>query len=80
MRARTADDLGQRLERERARRFVGRAPELELFAARLEASSRSEIARDRDALFSVLWVHGPGGIGKSTLLRNLTAAARKADF
>jgi hypothetical protein len=62
MRARTADDLGQRLERERARRFVGRAAELELFAARLEASSRSEIARDRDALFSVLWVHGPGGI------------------
>ena len=32
-------DLGQRLERERARRFVGRSAELELFAARLQAAA-----------------------------------------
>jgi hypothetical protein len=58
-------DLGQRLERERARRFVGRSAELELFAARLQAAAAGETGWD---LFSVLWVHGPGGIGKSTLL------------
>jgi hypothetical protein len=63
--SRSPQHLGQRLEYERARRFVGRDAELELFAARLAATR----ARASDAdLFSVLWVHGPGGIGKSSLL------------
>ena len=70
-------DVGQRLERERARRFVGRAAELELFAARLQAAAAGETAWD---LFSVLWVHGPGGIGKSTLLGAYAKTARNAGF
>ena len=70
-------DLGQRLERARSRRFVGRTAELELFAARLEAAAAGDTAWD---LFSVLWVHGPGGIGKSTLLSAYAEAARKAGF
>ena len=85
-------DLGQRLQRERARRFVGRAAELELFAARLEvapAAGTTWEQLDTDVptdffdpsdLFSVLWVHGPGGIGKSTLLTAYAEAARNADF
>jgi hypothetical protein len=70
-------DLGQRLRHERARRFVGRAAELELFAARLEAAAAGETAWD---LFSVLWVHGPGGIGKSTLLGAYAETAHEAGF
>ena len=70
-------DLGQRLERERARRFVGRAAELELFAARLQAAAAGDTAWD---LFSVLWVHGPGGIGKSTLLGAYAETALNAGF
>jgi hypothetical protein len=35
---------------------------------------------DPGDLFSVLWVHGPGGIGKSTLLTAYAEAARNADF
>jgi hypothetical protein len=80
-------DLGQRLERERARRFVGRAAEFELFAARLQAgetaADQPDIAighSDLADLFSVLWVHGPGGIGKSTLLMAYGEAARQAGF
>jgi hypothetical protein len=70
-------DLGHRLEWERARRFVGRGAELELFAARLQAAAVGETAWD---LFSVLWVHGPGGIGKSTLLAAYAETAREAGF
>lgn len=43
-----------------ARRFVGRAAELELFAAALAAEVPP---------FAVLFLHGPGGIGKSSLLQ-----------
>lgn len=67
-------DLGQRLQYERARRFVGRTAELDLFAARLQAAA-GETAWD---FFSVLWVHGPGGIGKSTLLAAYAEKAREA--
>ena len=85
-------DLGQRLQRERARRFVGRAAELELFAARLEVDAAggtawgrlgTDVATglcDSSDLFSVLWVHGPGGIGKSTLLAAYAEKARNAGF
>jgi replication-associated recombination protein RarA len=75
--SRSRQHLGQRLEYERARRFVGRDAELELFAARL-ATTRTR-ASEAD-LFSVLWVHGPGGIGKSSLLQAYARAARKAGF
>jgi hypothetical protein len=51
--------IGDRLSTSRAKRFVGRQGELELFAAALEAP---------DPPFSVLFVHGPGGVGKTALL------------
>ncbi len=42
-----------------ARRFVGRQAELELVAAALAAETPA---------FAVLYLHGPGGIGKTSLL------------
>ncbi len=75
--SRSPEHLGQRLEYERARRFVGRDAELEFFAARLAAARTRVTEAD---LFSVLWVHGPGGIGKSSLLEGYARAARKAGF
>ena len=85
-------DLGERLRRERARRFVGRGAELELLAARLEAAAAAEAAfehpdadipagfSDQSDLFNVLWVHGPGGIGKSTLLAAYAETAHNDGF
>ena len=64
-----AENLGKRLDRERVRRFVCRAAELDVFSTWLTAGS-----------FSVLWVYGPGGIGKSTLLRAFAEAARNAGY
>jgi hypothetical protein len=51
--------VADRLRGARRRWFVGRTAELELFRDALGAA---------DPPFSVLWVHGPGGIGKTTLL------------
>jgi hypothetical protein len=51
--------LGQSLRRARRRRFVGRTSELELFGGALAAPEGS---------FRVLFLHGPGGVGKSALL------------
>jgi hypothetical protein len=51
--------LGDVLISRRRQRFVGRAAEIELFRACLDADS---------APFAVLFLHGPGGIGKSSLL------------
>jgi ABC-type transport system involved in cytochrome c biogenesis ATPase subunit len=63
--------LAVRLLAGRLRHFVGRSAELELFRAAL-AGERSD--------FAVLYVHGVGGIGKTSLLRRLaddaTAAGR----
>ncbi|MFN8549205.1 MAG: ATP-binding protein [Candidatus Eisenbacteria bacterium] len=61
--------LADRLSRARAGRFVGRADELELF--------RSALAAD-DLPFAVIHVHGPGGIGKSTLLREYARLSEEA--
>ena len=61
--------LADRLRDARRRRFVGRAAELELFATALEASPPP---------FAVLFVHGPGGVGKTALLRTLGEAAERA--
>jgi hypothetical protein len=49
--------------------FVGRAHERSLFRAALEGRPGAE---------PVLYVHGPGGIGKSALLRRLASDARAA--
>jgi DNA-binding SARP family transcriptional activator len=51
--------LAARLAAVRRRSFVGRAEELALFAEALHADAPP---------FAVLHVHGPGGVGKSTLL------------
>jgi len=61
--------LGHRLQTARERSFVGRATERALF--------RSALDGDDDA-FSVLYLHGLGGVGKTTLLRQLSGDARAA--
>ncbi|MBS2548320.1 ATP-binding protein [Catenulispora sp. NL8] len=65
-RART---LADRLGSARKRTFVGRATERALFRSALEGGEDT---------FSVLYLHGPGGIGKTTLLRRLGDDARAA--
>lgn len=51
--------LGEVLVSRRRRRFVGREDEIERFCAAFAGS---------ESAISVLYVHGPGGIGKSSLL------------
>jgi hypothetical protein len=72
-------ELGERLAAERARRFVGREAQLDQLRARL-AGVPAIGAAGRSRLFSVLWVHGPGGIGKSSLLAAYADAARAAGW
>lgn len=62
--------LRDAVESRRRETFVGRTSECELFAAALAAE---------DAPFSVLFVHGPGGIGKSALLDEFASQAGAAD-
>lgn len=71
MRKAETEDLGERLQRERIRSFVGRTAELEIFAAHLDPGGRQNTP-------AVLWVHGPGGIGKSSLLGAYARQARAA--
>jgi hypothetical protein len=52
----------------RRQRFVGRVAEIELFRACLDADS---------APFAVLFLHGPGGIGKSSLLDAFATEAHR---
>jgi hypothetical protein len=61
--------VGQRLRQARQRWFLGRDGELDLFRAALGAPQPP---------FSVLHVHGPGGVGKSALLRAFADEARTA--
>jgi AAA ATPase-like protein len=61
--------IGDRLRQESRRYFVGRAAEIGLVQDALAAP---------DPAFSVLYVHGPGGIGKSALLDRLAADAAAA--
>jgi hypothetical protein len=61
--------IGARLRRARRRRFVGRAGELELFRTAIEGPG---------APWSVLFVHGPGGVGKTALLAAFAEAAEAA--
>ncbi|MDP1847812.1 MAG: AAA family ATPase [Solirubrobacteraceae bacterium] len=62
--------LGDVLSARRRRCFVGREAELELVRATLEA---------REPSFSVLWITGPGGIGKSRLLEAVAEQAEEGD-
>ncbi len=63
-----AATVADRLRGARRRAFVGRAAELELFRSALDAPES----------FSVLWVHGPGGVGKTALLGAMAEAAADA--
>lgn len=65
-----ASPLAQRLEAARRQRFVGRTPELEQFQVALAAA---------ELPFYVLHLYGPGGVGKTTLLRQFSFAAREAN-
>jgi hypothetical protein len=59
--------LGERLAARDRRRFVGRATELAFFDSLLV----------EDPPANVVLVHGPGGIGKSTMLREVARRARE---
>jgi hypothetical protein len=61
--------LANRLTQARRQRFVGRSAELELF--------RAALSRDIPD-FAVLHLHGPGGMGKTTLLREFAHIATEA--
>ena len=59
--------LGQLLGAARARGFVGRQREIDLFQSALGEAPP----------FSALYLHGPGGIGKSALVRQLCTLAQQ---
>ncbi|WP_316574512.1 ATP-binding protein [Nocardia canadensis] len=61
--------VADRLRLARRRRFVGRAGEVELFLSALDAE---------EPPFSVMFVYGPGGVGKTALLAELSAVAQHA--
>ncbi|WP_159106882.1 ATP-binding protein [Streptomyces rishiriensis] len=61
--------MASRLQRGRDRVFTGRTAELTVFRAALAGGDEAP---------AVIFVHGPGGIGKSMLLRRFAAEARAA--
>lgn len=63
--------LADRLSAGRRRRFIGRATELQIFADALAAP---------ELPFSVLFVYGPGGVGKSSLLSQFARMGKEAQI
>ncbi|MBL1098442.1 ATP-binding protein [Streptomyces coffeae] len=59
--------VGERLSRARERAFIGREEELGRFEAAMDGDPQAPFA---------FYLYGPGGIGKSTLLRSLADQAR----
>ncbi|MFF5217703.1 AAA family ATPase [Micromonospora sp. NPDC000442] len=62
--------LGERLRLARARAFVGREEQVAAFSAALRNDPTAAL---------VFYLHGPGGVGKSTLVRHLADEARHAN-
>jgi hypothetical protein len=62
-------DLADRLSAERRRKFVGRVAERDLF--------RSALAAD-ELPFNVVYLFGPGGVGKTTLMREFASICGEA--
>jgi MoxR-like ATPase len=62
-------DLAGRLDSERHRRFVGWVAERDLFRSALTAA---------ELPFNVLYVFGPGGVGKTTLIREFARLCKEA--
>lgn len=60
--------LANRLASARRTRFVGRSGEIELFQSALTAA---------ESPFQILYLYGPGGIGKTSLLREFGARAEE---
>jgi hypothetical protein len=58
--------LADRLQAARQRHFIGRQTELDLFQNALTAETLP---------FAVLYVHGPGGVGKTSLMRQYSRLA-----
>lgn len=67
------ETLGERLQRAGRQRFVGRKEELEAFRSAV-SSPGSPQAKP----FSMMFIHGPGGIGKSALIEEMAAMAAAA--
>lgn len=63
------ETLGQLVERRRRRAFVGREGEIELARSVLDGDGPQP---------TLLYVHGPGGIGKSTLLARIADLGRES--
>lgn len=61
--------VAERLRQERRGRFVGRTKELELFGSLLNIQEPD---------FCLLWVHGPGGVGKTALCGVFAQMAHEA--
>ena len=61
--------LGERLRQARSRAFVGRHEHVAAFGAALRGDPSAAL---------VFYLHGPGGVGKSTLVRHLADEARHA--
>jgi hypothetical protein len=68
------ESLGAKLRRARLRRFVGRSGEVELLRRALHVLSADGDATEPYS-FRVLFLHGPGGVGKSTLIDVLAGVA-----
>ena len=66
----SASRLATRLTLARQRRFVGREAERDLFQRALVAP---------DLPFAILYIYGPGGIGKTTLLGESLLASERAE-
>lgn len=66
-----ADSLRQRLRRSRRSHFVGRQRERDLFRETLDAEVLP---------YHLVYVHGPGGIGKTSLLEEVRAMAEARAF